>query len=190
MKYVGVVLGVIIVILFGFTAWFTVNGLNQVVALHENVQASWAQVENQLKRRNDLIPNLVNTVKGYASHEKEVFEKVTELRGRWEKAVAIEDKIKTAKEMVPIISRLLMSVEDYPELKANQNFLTLQAQLESTENRIAVERMRYNQAVLAFNVYIRSVFGNIFAKIRNLTEPAIYFEIEEKDKELPKIDFK
>jgi len=180
-----IVIGVVLLMLAG---WF-IKGLNTVVILDENVSTAWAQVENQLQRRNDLIPNLVNTVKGYASHERELFTKVTELRSQWAKAQTRAEKIQAAEGLGGVLSRLLLVAENYPEVKANQNFLTLQAQLEGAENRIAVERNRYNRAVRYFNTYIRTVFGSIFASIRGLKEPAEYFEAEATARAVPKVEF-
>ncbi|MDD5504084.1 MAG: LemA family protein [Candidatus Omnitrophica bacterium] len=188
MKTVWVVLiaiGVIIIILAGWV----IGGLNQVAILNEAITASWSQVENQLQRRNDLIPNLVNTVKGYASHEKGLFTEVTRLRGQWASASTQDDKIKAAEGMQSAISRLLLIAENYPDLKANQNFLSLQAQLEGTENRISVERNRYNRNVQIFNSYIRTIAGGIFARMRGLDKPAEYFEAESAAKAVPKVDF-
>jgi len=183
-----IILIVVIVLLLGIGGWL-VGGLNQVVILDENVTQSWAQVENQLQRRNDLIPNLVNTVKGFAAQEKEVFLKVTELRSQWGKAQTRGEKIEAANQMGGMLSRLLVVAENYPELKSNQNFLTLQSQLEGTENRIAVERRRYNQAVMSFNAYRRTVFGSLFAGLRGLNKPAEYFEAEEAAAQVPEVNF-
>lgn len=166
-----------------------IKGLNYVVRLDEEVKSAWAQVENQLQRRHDLIPNLVNTVKGYASHEERVFTEVTRLRSQWTNAKTPSQKIQTANMITDALSRLLLVVERYPELKANQNFLALQSQLEGTENRIAVARMRYNRAVRRFNTYIRTVFGSFFASRRHLTEPAPYFEAEESVTKVPEVSF-
>lgn len=188
MKKGVLILIIAIVLLLGLGGWF-IGGLNRVVILDENVNQGWAQVENQLQRRNDLIPNLVNTVKGYASHEEGIFIKVTELRSQWGKAATRGEKIATAKEMGGVLSRLLLVAENYPDLKANENFLTLQSQLEGTENRIAVERRRYNQAVMAFNAYRRTIFGSMFAGMRGLTKPAEYFEAEEAAKAVPEVKF-
>lgn len=179
---------VLIALIVGVVAWY-IRGLNYVVSLDEKVNEAWAQVETQLQRRYDLIPNLVNTVKGYASHEKELFTKITELRSQWAKAQTREEKIEKAGELERALSRLLLVAENYPDLKASQNFLTLQAQLEGTENRIAVARMRYNQAVRQFNTYIRTVFGSFFAKRRGLTKPYPYFKAEEKAAEAPVVKF-
>lgn len=178
-----------VVVLVLLTVFWFIRGLNFAVILDENVKSSWAQVENQLQRRNDLIPNLVKTVKGYASHEKELFSEVTRLRNQWTQAQTTAAKIDTAQAMGGALSRLLLVAERYPDLKASQNFLTLQSQLEGTENRLAVERMRYNQAVQFFNSYQRTVFGSLFTKLRGLTEPLVYFEAEEGAKQKPEVEF-
>jgi LemA protein len=185
----GIVSAVIILlIVLAFIGWY-ISGLNRVVRLDENVSAAWAQVENQLQRRADLIPNLVNTVKGYASHEEEVFTEVTKLRSQWASADTRADKIEAAQGLERAISRLLLVSENYPQLRASENFQTLQEQLEGTENRISTERMRYNLAARAFNVYIRSVFGSFFARRRGLTEQALYFEAEEGAAQVPEVEF-
>jgi len=180
-----IVVGIVILALAGRL----IQGLNTAVILDEKVNQAWAQVENQLQRRNDLIPNLVSTVKGYMTHEKETFTKITELRSQWAQAKSTEQKIQTANQITDTLSRLLLVAENYPELKANQNFLTLQAQLEGTENRIAVERMRYNQAVQGFNTYQRTVFGRLFTSLRGLVKPRVYFEAEEGVKDVPVVEF-
>ncbi|KJJ85986.1 LemA [Candidatus Omnitrophus magneticus] len=188
MKNLWTLLSVVIIIFLIIGLWF-INGLNYVVKLDEAVRSSWAQVENQLQRRNDLIPNLVNTVKGYAVHEKDLFTKITELRSQWGKASTEKEKIATANEMSGIISRLLVVSENYPDLKANQNFINLQAQLEGTENRIAVERMRYNRMVESFNSYKRTVFGGLFCSIRGLNAPHEYFSASKDAKNVPVVSF-
>jgi LemA protein len=160
-----------------------------VVRLHESVGESWAQVETMLERRNDLIPNLVNTVKGYASHEEELFTEITKLRSQWSAAGTVEQKIDNARAMDSALGRLMVVVENYPQLRATENFQTLQAQLEGSENRIAVERRRYNQAVRIFNTYRREVFGKWFAKRRGLTEPEPYFEAAPEAHEAPEVQF-
>jgi LemA protein len=188
MKTVWIVLGVILLVVLMLGGWL-IGGLNHVVRLDEAVNSAWAQVENQLQRRNDLIPNLVNTVKGYAAHEKGLFTEITQLRSQWASAETREQKIETANQMTNALSRLLLVVENYPDLKANQNFLALQSQLEGTENRIAVERMRYNNAVKAFNSYRRTVFGAFFASMRGLDQPREYFEAVETAREVPVVKF-
>ncbi len=192
MKVLLIVLGVvalIAVLLFSVV----VGGMNRVVGMDEDVNGAWAQVENQLQRRNDLIPNLVKTVKGYAAHEKEVFLKVADARaklaGRIEMNESVQNRIAAAKELGSALSRLLMVVERYPELKANQNFMKLQDELSGTENRIAVERRRYNETVKGFNKYIRQVPGSFFATLKGLSK-AEYFNVTEEAKKLPEVDFK
>lgn len=179
---------ILFAILFLGIMWW-INGYNNAIRLDEATKASWAQVENQLQRRNDLIPNLVNTVKGFAKQEREIFTEVTKLRSQWGKAESRDAKIENASAMSGAIGRLLLVAERYPQLKSNQNFLTLQSQLEGTENRISVERRRYNESVRAFNTFQRKFFGKMFAQIAGVTEPAEYFEVEEKAKEVPVVSF-
>ncbi|HBR14386.1 MAG TPA: LemA family protein [Candidatus Omnitrophica bacterium] len=188
MKKFLVVLGVILVIgLMSFT-WYK-NGYNKAVSRDETVKSAWAQVENQLQRRNDLIPNLVNTVKGYASQEKGVLTEITRLRSQWGETKTVPEKIENANAMSTALSRLLVVAENYPELKSNENFLALQSQLEGTENRIAVERMRYNQAVKDFNTFRRELLGQFFAARAGISEPAVYFKADEKAQEVPAVNF-
>lgn len=188
MKKGWVILGVILLAVLIFMGQI-IGGLNRVVMLDERVNSSWAQVENQLQRRADLIPNLVSTVKGYANHEKEILTEVTKLRSQWGKSATRKDKIDNANNLGSAISRLLLVAENYPNLKANQNFLALQSQLEGTENRIAVERMRYNESCRTFNTYIRTVFGSFFASMRGVNQKAPYFEATTTAKEVPKVNF-
>jgi LemA protein len=183
------IIAIVVVVLVLIVGYWVIGGLNFAVILDENVKLTWSQVENQLQRRNDLVPNLVKTVKAYAFHEKELFSEVTRLRNQWAQAQTTTAKIDTAQAMGSALSKLLLVAESYPDLKASQNFLTLQSQLEGTENRIAVERMRYNQAVQIFNSYKRTVFGSLFTKLRGLSKPAVYFESEEGAKEKPKVEF-
>ena len=126
--------------------WFVSAG-NHLVVLQENVHTAWAQVETVLERRFDLIPNLVETVKGYAEHEKEILEEVTRLRSQWGQAKTVDEKAKAGSALDSALSRLLVVSENYPDLKANQNFRDLQVELSGTENRISVERQRYNEVV-------------------------------------------
>ena len=188
MKNFLIGLGVLVVfglILFG---WYK-GGYNQAIALDEQVKSSWAQVENQLQRRFDLVPNLVATVKGYASHETQIFTEVTKLRTQWMSAPSVPEKVEAANQLTGMLSRLIAVSENYPDLKANQNFLELQSQLEGTENRISVERMRYNQAVQSFNAFQRSFFGRFFCAQTGLNQPAVYFKADERSKEVPKVSF-
>ena len=179
-----IVLGVLLLVGF-FIVW---GGYNKAVRLDEDVQSRWAQVETVLVRRFDLIPNLVNTVKGYATHEKELFTHIADARTKYFQAGSIAAKAKNASQLQGFLSRLLMLREQYPELKANQNFLKLQDQLEGTENRIAVERKRYNEAVRAVNTYVRSFFGRYFCSMAGVGK-AEYFEATEQQKEPPKVTF-
>ncbi|OQX87305.1 MAG: hypothetical protein B6D55_03890 [Candidatus Omnitrophica bacterium 4484_70.2] len=188
MKKGWIVLIISFILILGIGSW-VVKGLNTAVILDEKVNQCWAQVENQLQRRADLIPNLVNIVKGYMTHEKEVLTKITELRSQWRNAKTREEKIRAANQMEGVLSRLLLVVENYPQLKANENFLTLQAQLEGTENRIAVERMRYNQAVEKFNTYQRTVWGGFFTHLRGLDKPRPYFQAEKEAYKVPAVKF-
>ena len=162
MKKVWIVLGIIllVVVMIGGSA---IGSRNRFVSQDEGVTAQWANVETVLQRRFDLIPNLVNTVKGYATHEKELLTKVTELRSQWGKAATPDEKVKVAGEMQGALSRLLLVAESYPDLKANQNFMALQDELAGTENRIAVERRRYNETVQAYNTSIRRFPGSVWA---------------------------
>ena len=182
------VAGLIVVFLVIIGAGWYISGVNRVVRMDEAVKGAWSQVETVLQRRVDLIPNLVSTVKGYATHEKGLFTEITKLRSQWGAATTKKGKIAAARGLEGTMSRLLLVAENYPNLKANENFLTLQAQLEGTENRIAVERMRYNQTARDFNAYIRTVFGSFFAKKRNLISLP-YFEAEKNAASAPKVEF-
>jgi LemA protein len=178
-----------VIILIGLFIFSSIKGTyNRLVMLDEGVKAAWAQVENQLQRRFDLIPNYVETVKGYAKHEKELFVKVTEARARVGGAANIPDKIKANNQLSGALSRLLLVVERYPELKANQNFIRLQDELAGTENRIAVERRRYNETVKTLNIKVRSFPTNIMAGMFGF-EKATFFEVPEAAKAVPKVEF-
>ena len=181
---VAVVLFMIIVV----PLLYLKNTYNGLVTMDEGVKASWAQVENQLQRRYDLIPNLVETVKGYAAHEEGVFTKVTEARSKVGGASTIDSQIEANNELSSALSRLLVVVEQYPELKANENFIRLQDELAGTENRIAVERRRYNETVKEFNVKIRRFPTNMIAAMFGF-EKAAFFEVPEERQEAPKVDF-
>ena len=161
---------------------------NTLVSMDEGVKAAWAQVENQLQRRYDLIPNYVETVKGYASHEKEVLMGVTEARSRVAGAGKVSDKIEANNELSSALSRLLVVVEQYPDLKANTNFIRLQDELAGTENRLSVERRRYNEMVKDYNVKIRQFPTNIIAGMFGF-EKAAFFEVPKEKQEAPKVKF-
>ena len=179
---------VIILVAFFSVYSFFKGTYNTFVSLDEAVSGSWAQVENQLQRRYDLIPNLVETVKGYAKHEKSVFIDVTNARSKVGGAGNVSEKIKANNELTTALGRLLVVVERYPELKANQNFIRLQDELAGTENRIAVERRRYNEAVKTYNIKIRSFPANLLAGMYGF-DKAAFFEAPEVAKAVPKIKF-
>lgn len=161
---------------------------NSLVRMDEGVKGAWAQVENQLQRRYDLIPNYVETVKGYAKHEKEVLLKVTQARSKVAGAGAISEKIAANNQLSSALARLMVVVERYPDLKANTNFIRLQDELAGTENRISVERRRFNEAVKAFNIKIRSFPTNFMAGMFGF-EKATFFEVPKERQEAPKVKF-
>ena len=180
----GVVLLIAVFIIMGLTGVY-----NSIVSKQETITAKWAQVENQLQRRNDLIPNLVNTVKGYAAHEKTVLEDITNARSQWAKAGSMEGKVKAAGDIDKALGRLLLVTENYPNLKADQTFLRLMDELSGTENRISVERMRYNEAVRDYNITVRIFPGNIVAGMFGYKPATEYFKAEEKAKTVPEVKF-
>jgi LemA protein len=168
----------------------TVIGLkNQFVTADENIKSSWAQVENVLQRRSDLIPNLVNTVKGYAKQEKDIFTQIAEARAKLGGAQNIPDKINANNQLDSALSRLLVVVERYPDLKSNQNFMSLQDELAGTENRIAVERKRFNESVQAYNVLVRKFPGSLVAGFFGFTTKDMYFQAPEEAKKVPQVNF-
>lgn len=185
-----VVLGLILYNIF-------VGKFNEMVTMEENIQGKWAQVENVYQRRADLIPNLVNTVKGYADFEQETLTNVVEARAKATSVnvnpdnlspQAIQQFQQAQEGLTSALSRLMVVVERYPDLKANQNFLELQAQLEGTENRIAVERKRFNEAVQAYNTYIRTFPENLVAGMYGFERKG-YFQAEEGAEEVPEVQF-
>jgi len=180
---VGILL-VLIVIPFSYLK----GTYNTLVTMDEDVKAAWAQVENQLQRRYDLIPNYVEAVKGYAKQEREVFIKVTEARSKVAGAESISDKIQANNQLSSALSRLLVVVERYPDLKSNTNFIRLQDELAGTENRIAVERRRFNEKVRMFNTKIRSFPTNMIAGMFGF-EKAAFFEVPKERQEVPKVKF-
>lgn len=175
------------------------NTYNSLVYMEENVSGQWAEVQNQYQRRMDLIPNLVSTVKGYASHESEVFKQVSDARSKAGGQINISDEVLSNPEaferyqqvqdqLGSSLQRLLMVTENYPELKADQNFLALQDQLEGTENRITVARGRYNDAAKQYNSKIRSFPTNLIANMSGF-EKKIYFSASAEAQSAPKVEF-
>lgn len=197
MKRTGLVaLVVIIVLIFAFFQWgVSVN--NKMVEMDEHVSSQWSQVENVYQRRADLIPNLVNTVKGYAAHENQTLTEVVEARA---KATSVNiDPTKLTPEAIQqfqqaqsglssALGRLMVVVEKYPDLKANESFLNLQAQLEGTENRITVERQKFNTTAQGYNTYIRKFPQTLIASFKGFEKKA-YFEAEKGSEKAPTVQF-
>jgi LemA protein len=161
---------------------------NTFVSQEEAIKAQWSQVENQLQRRSDLIPNLVESVKGYAAHESSVFQAVADSRAKLAGARTPEDKIAAANEQSSALARLLAVVENYPQLKANESFNRLMDELSGTENRIAVERMRYNEKVQAYNTQRRRFPSIVTASVFGFKEYP-YFQVPAEAKAAPKVNF-
>ena len=182
----AIVVGLVVVgLVVGGCAY---SGYNKAIQLDQSVKSSWAQVENVLQRRYDLIPNLVETVKGYAAHEKEIFTNIAESRTKYFQAGNQAEKVEAANGVERALSRLLMLKETYPDLKAQANFLALQDELAGSENRIAVERKRYNDAVRELNTYCGELLGRVFAGWAGV-KPAEYFKAPEAAQQVPKVDF-
>jgi len=188
MKKKWIVIGIIVLVVV-MIALSLKNKYNELVTRNEVVETAWAQVENVLQRRNDLIPNLVETVKGIAAQEQKVFIDVAEARSKVGGATTIPDKIAANNQLTAALGRLLLVVERYPELKSNQNFLALQDELAGTENRIAVERKRYNDTVKEYNVFVRRFPNNLIAGIFGYSKEDIYFKADEGAERAPKVDF-
>ena len=191
-KSIWIIIGIIVVIVI-----WAISINNRMVGMEENVNKSWGNVENVYQRRADLIPNLVNTVKGYAEHETSTFEAVVNARAK-ATSITVNPENMTAQQLKEFqqaqnevggaLGRLIAISESYPELKANENFKELQAQLEGTENRIAVERRNFNEDASKFNTYIRKFPQSIIAGMRNF-EKKPYFEAEEGANKAPKVEF-
>lgn len=196
MKKTLIVIGVIVVLVLLFYSFFK-NTYNNMVRLGEQVDAQWAQVENVYQRRADLIPNLVNTVKGFAAQEQEVLIGVVEARAKATSVNLSADNL-TAENLQAFqeaqaglssaLARLMVVVEQYPDLKSNQNFLELQSQLEGTENRITVERMKFNDTTREYNTFIKSFPQNLLAGMFGFDDKP-YFEAKAGAEEVPKVEF-
>jgi LemA protein len=166
-----------------------VSHRNQMVTLNEAIKSNWAQVDVVLQRRADLIPNLVETVKGFAAHEETVFGDIAKARSALMNAQTPQDKIAANGQLDGALSRLLVIVENYPQLKSNENFLRLQDELAGTENRIAVERKRYNDSIQTYNAYIGQFPNNIFASWAGFKRNDAYFQASQASREAPKVEF-
>ena len=179
----------IVVILIVALGFFSVGIYNNLVGMDQNVKQNWAQVENQLQRRYDLIPNLVETVKGYATHEKTTFEDIAKARTAWAGAQSTTAKVAAANQMEGALARLMVVVEIYPQLQAAANFRALQDELSGTENRLAVARMRYNEAVQSYNVSARRIPTVLFVRMFGFDGEKAFFKAQEAAKEAPKVKF-
>jgi len=197
---IAVVITVVVVVIFGIGLYsFVKNTYNGMVTMEEDVNQKWAQVENVYQRRADLIPNLVEVVKGYASHERETLEAVTNARARVGGQINVGPEVLNNPQafaqfqqaqgaLTSALQRLMVVVERYPELKADQRFADLQVQLEGTENRISVERRRFNESVQAFNTAIRQFPANLVAGFFNF-EQKVYFKADEGANKVPEVKF-
>lgn len=189
MKKPLIIVGILVLILVVMPLMIFKGSYNRFVALQENTDAQWANVETVLQRRFDLIPNLVNTVKGFADQEKEVFTEVTKLRSQWAAAGTANEKVGVANEMQGALGRLMLVAENYPELKSNQNFMALQDELAGTENRISVERRRYNEAVRGYNTAIRKFPGMIVANMTGFEKRTPFEASEAAVNTVPTVEF-
>ena len=180
-----IVIGVILVLII----LFVIGIYNTLIRLRNQVDNAWSQIDVQLKRRHDLIPNLVETAKGYMQHERQTFEAITQARSQAMGAKTVGEAAKAEGALTEALSKFMLVVENYPELKANQNFLSLQETLTSTENKIAFARQGYNDQVLFFNNKIQMFPSNIIANMFNFTKRE-FFEIEDAaEREVPKVSF-
>lgn len=184
MKKIVAVLVVVMLVVGGML----VSGYNGLVGMNEDVNGKWAQVENQLQRRADLIPNLVSTVQGYAAHEQAAIQSVSDARAKLAGAQSPAAKAEANGELSGALSRLLMVAENYPNLKADQNFRALQDELAGTENRLTVARQDYNNVVQVFNAQIKTIPTSIYAGMLGFGQRE-YFKVEEGKKEVPQVKF-
>ncbi len=180
---------IIVIVVIVILAFWIIGMYNGLVRLRNQVKNAWAQIDVQLKRRHDLIPNLMETVKGYMKHERETLENITKARSQAMGANTVGEKAKAEAELSGAMSKFFLVVENYPDLKANQNFLALQEELTSTENKISFSRQNYNDQVLGYNNKIQMFPSNIIAGMFNFKEEE-FFEIEDKaQREAPKVSF-
>ncbi len=185
----GIIVLVVIALLALWIGGTFVGHRNEMVRKRETVNAAWSQVDVVLQRRADLIPNLVQTVKGFATHEEKVFGDIAAARAAMAGAKTPQERIAANGQLDSALSRLLVVVENYPQLRSNENFLRLQDELAGTENRIAIERRRYNEAVQDYNTYISLFPNNIVASLSGFTRNDAYFKTEEGARQAPKVDF-
>ena len=188
LKIFGIVAAVVVLMVI-IVISSVVGRRNQMVTMREAVRQSWSQIDVVIQRRSDLVPNLVATVKGIAAQEKEVFSNIADARARLAGAQSPSDRMAANDRLTGALGRLLVIVENYPVLKSNENFLRLQDELAGTENRIAVERRRYNQSVQAYNTYIQLFPNNLVASMSGFSQEEGYFEAAPEAREVPAVQF-
>lgn len=179
--------GAIVLVALLLLGWF-VGSYNRLVTLNNNVDNKWAQVETQYQRRIDLIPNLINTVKGYMTYEQQTLTKITELRTQWQNAKTVAEKVDTANQIESALKTIFAVAENYPDLKASQNFLALQDELANTENKVAVERQRYNDAIKDINIAVQRFPTNVVAGIFGFKQRE-YFQSAAGSETVPEVKF-
>jgi LemA protein len=180
---------IIVIVVIAVVVLFVISIYNSLIQLRNRVKNAWSQIDVQLKRRHDLIPNLIETVKGYMKHEREIMENITKYRSQAMEAGSVGEKAKAEGLLSGALGQLRVQVENYPDLKANQNFLSLQEELTSTENKISFARQSYNDQVLFYNNKIQMFPPNIIAGMFNFKQEE-FFQVEDvKEKEVPKVSF-
>jgi len=180
---------IVVLAVIAFLVFFVVSMYNSLIRLRNQVKNAWSQIDVQLKRRHDLIPNLLEAVKGYMVHERETLQNITNARTQAMSATTVEDKSKAELKLTDAMTKFNLVVENYPDLKANQNFLSLQEELSSTENKISFSRQNYNDQVLYYNNKIEMFPSNILAGMFNFAKEA-FFELEDKgERAVPKVGF-
>ena len=184
----GVVIVVIVVVVVALLLFALVAMYNRLVRLRNRSENAWAQVDVQLKRRADLVPNLVESVKGYAAHEREVFENVTNARAQAQQAQGVQQQAEAQNVLTAALGRLMAVAEAYPQLRATENFQQLQAQLSETEDKIAISRQVYNDTVLTYDNALETLPTSVIAGIFNF-RPRVYFETDGAAREAPKVEF-
>jgi LemA protein len=185
----GVIVLIVVVLVLLMFGGMYVSSKNQMVAKNETIKSNFAEVDNNMKRRADLIPNLVETVKGIAGQEQKVFGEIAQARSRLLNASSPADKIAANNQLSGALGRLLAVVENYPQLKSSENFLRLQDELAGTENRLAVSRKRYNDSIQDYNTFILQFPNSLFAGMAGFSRNNDYYQVTEAEKAVPKVNF-